>query len=328
MSARNFIAQFRKRIAVDSGENTVSDEQRREFLRQALADLSDEKPLANHHATVSVIAGEPNVRLPRDYRFAEQAALLAVEYGYSAEYAAALDIDSGIYNYSANRPVAGYGARLRYVGALPAPLVTEESIYGVTRQVLKLHRNSESDRDETLIYHANYYVSDPITEIILEANLAASDTVVITVRANNATTVYTYTAVTSTPASNQFKIGLSAAATAANLAALIVANVGTTGLTAEVEGQVVRVTGDTSDPDYTITSSSANVTIESVPAYNNLDSNVAARVFKLMQSQYFDYLGTDPSQDGILSDQVRNLYLQKSVRLREQALDKFTMLTI
>lgn len=322
MSERDLLSKFRRRVSGDPYDSSVEDDQVKAHLRESLAILSDAKPIENHEATVQIVSGSINVVLPPDFRMAEEIALLAVEYGFSQDYC--IDLQ----NYGANRPVAAYNTKLRYLSPIPKPQQTEQNVYGVSRKVLKLHASPNVDREETLVYWANYWVEDDRAEITLKENLTAGTTVVITVRTGSATTVYTYTAVSTTPGANEFKVGLSALATARNLKALVNANTGTTGLVAENIGQMVRVTGSTADVDFTVTSASASISIEALPAYSNMDSAVETRVLKLMESQYYDYLGTDPAMNGIISDQVRALYLQKAERLREQALDRFQLLTI
>jgi hypothetical protein len=157
--------------------------------------------------------------------------------------------------------------------------------------------------------------------------------ITVTIRdADGVDTDYDFTAVETTPdpEAYEFLIGQSAGTTAANLSAALIAATTDTGLTSDYTGQVVRIftpTATATEIDFIVTSAAADIVIVSIPGYSNLDSSVSARVFKLMESFQHDYISSAPEIPG-LTDKLREISERKAVRLRQEALTQFQVLTV
>jgi hypothetical protein len=332
MSTRSLLNNYKRSVSANRFDARVNDDQRRNWLALSLAQLSDSKPIEHHHQPVNILASDFNVVLPPDFRNADDQALYAVEYGGSWSYASSLGIDLSYYSYIPTRPIYA-PSRLRNQRVIPQGRITEASIYGRTRPVLRLYASSSLAREELLVYRANYLVTDAVVEITLTDNLTAGDVITVTIRDTDGLDVdYGFIAVAATPDSEnyEFLIGQSAGATAANLSAALIAATTDTGLTSDYTGQVVRLftpTTTAAEIDFTVTSTAADVVIVSIPGYSNLDSAVSARVFKLMESYQHDYISSAPEIPG-LTDKLREISERKAIRLRQEALTQFQVLTV
>ncbi len=303
MSVRKLITDFAASADRNAKKGNFSAAQRRQWLKNALAAINEQSPIADKQALIEIKANAVRAVLPLDYYTAKDEALLAVEYGYSKDYLSSNGISTD-YADIISAPIADTNGR-RVNARLPKPEVTRGELYGVTHRVLNLHNAPANDHKEVLLYYANHRVEDPYWQIIIKSNPVEGEMLQIG--------ELTYTATLANEvATGEFKVAAKPSQTAENLATAITARAYETGIIAIAQGQVVKVLGKDKDLDFTIVVDGEKLSAEYLEAVNTLDSNLMARVVQWMQAEQAECLGES----------------KKAERLFRQAMDGLVALTI
>jgi hypothetical protein len=322
MSIREFLESFAASVSTDAFNSIVQDAQRRAWVADGVAQVNHNHSIPNSAALVDITAEEELVYFPRNYKLAEEAALLAVEYGYSAQYAAdncfAFDFIKSV-----SSPI--FSARRLSINAeTPAPRVTKEMLYGVRRPALRLHKVFPIDRTEVLIYNALYEISDRSQELIFLDNPADEDEITISAASE---IVYQFL-MTLDPdaenAANQVKIGSTKSHTAKNFAAVIENHKEDEDVAATAVGEKVILSGFENDIDFVVTFNNSSFSLEYFEAVNNLTDKFQASLVRWVEAREFDFLATYTGVQ--LSDTLRQIYLNKAKTAREEVLDSLVAL--
>lgn len=324
MSIRNFLTNFRQGNYLIPTTRIVSDAQLRRFLDTALRKFNAKKVIENAQATVQVVAQSKNVILPLDYATAFNPSLIAVEYGFSAQYVTKFSTLPRYY-YGSSFASQIYAAleiprSLKQI-TIPSPETPTELIFGRARKVLKLHSTPSEARTETLIYHAKYSIADPSIEITVNSQPTNGLTFIITGASGN----ITYTLLNVPINLNDIKIGSTTNYTANNIAAAINKNTTTTKVAAIVEGSVVITYSfdpsdkfNSTDIDFSLTVDNTILTQQSFPASTNLEHLAQSRIIDWVTGEGYAYLATQPST--LIDSATRRTYLQQAKEYKDQAL--------
>jgi len=316
MSLKQFISDFNGAVEFNHKQGNTSFAQKSKWLANGLAKINSISPLADQQSNLDIKSDDSNLLLPRNYNNTVQLALMAVEYGFSQQFIADLreSVTSGDLLTS---PIINRLPRYRAYGySYPTPRVTSISNNGITRKALILHTPSNKDRRETLIYFANYEVSDFFQELVITAQPVASNSVEI-VGLNS----LTYEFVSTTPSTNQVKIGSTLSFTVSNLANAINKNTKASGVQAKVFGNSLRLfsANEETDLDFNLVLIGNFGTLEAFEPVNNLDSDKTFRAYKWMEGEHCQYIAHAFASK--LGDRIINSYEKKSANAFTEALN-------
>ena len=320
MSIRLFLDEFIKSVSLNVYDPSVAEAQRRDWLKDGLAEINKNHSISNSLATVEILANNRVVYLPRDYKLAEDEALFAVEYGYSGSYIEDQGLDSGELE-SISSPIYN-PTNLRNLGEVLEPRVSRVNRYGVSRYALRMHKAFTSDRSEGLLYNALHEVTDPTQEVSLLSN-PIGGTIISISSANKIDYEFVYSNRNSLQ--YQVLIGRTKSATAKNLAQAIERNNEDEDVTARSIGETVILTGYKSDVDFLVTLNENIFSLEQLESTNSLTLELQAEVIRWVQYRQYDYLATAEHLD--LSDPARSLYLKKAKDIKESVLDALVCLS-
>ena len=316
MSLKQFILDFDSAVQFNFAQGETSFAQKSKWLQNGLAKINSISPLADQEASLEIKTDDKYVLLPRNYKSTIQLALQAVEYGFSKRFIE--DIKEGTTEGSIlTSPIMNTLPRYRaYDCSYPSPRVTNISDKGVSRKALSLHSPSAGDRTETLIYFANYEVADCYQELVFTEHPVSSNRVQVI-----GLTTVNYDFVTTTPTSNQVKIGSQLSFTLNNLLTAINKNTKTSGIVAKVSGHTLQLFS--SDPkidiDFSIVLTGDFGEVTFFEPVNNLDSETILRAYKWIEGEHYLYMAHAFAP--ALGNRSVDSYEKQSDRAFKEALD-------